>query len=96
MSQLLPDGIRHLGDAPYTLHRAITQALRILDYEEFPIEERPPRRIWMDNDRLTDWWRDVERQRKEKWNSPTSSSETLDDDEDGPTVQHNAVELIVR
>lgn len=94
MSQLLPEGIDHLGECPHTLHGAILGALRILQYEEFPIEERPPRRIWLDADRLKVWWEDVEAERKARYDS-TSSSEDIEDDGDYPGSQ-NAVELITR
>jgi hypothetical protein len=97
VSLLLPDGIDHLGDCPFTLHAAITAALRILNYEEFPIEERPPRRIWLDGERLESHWRDVERRREEKYKNP-ASADSGDDDEDDPHsfAQTNAVELITR
>ncbi len=101
VSLLLPDGIDHLGDCPYPLHGAICSALRILDYEEFPIDERPPRRIWLDNDRLNAWWKEVERKRKVKYGDPAASDpvvgdEPEDDDYASPVSQRNAVELITR
>lgn len=88
MSSLLPDGISHLGDAPYTLHQAITQALRILNYEEFPRDERPPKRIWFDGERLTAHWQRVEKARDEKYGTKT-------DEPEGPS-EDNAVELLTR
>lgn len=90
MSQLLPDGITHLGDAPFTLHNAILQALRILQYEEFPIEERPPRRIWLDNDKLNEHFERVSEERKAKYSGDVTPKE---DDEDADV---NGVELISR
>lgn len=94
MSNLLPPGIDHLGDAPFNLHAAITQALRILDYEEFEPSERPPRHIWLNSERLTEWWARVEAERKKKYGTSTTSEEDLDDDD--PAVSHNAVELVKR
>jgi hypothetical protein len=87
VSQLLPDEIGHLGDAPYTLHRAIVDGLRALSYEEFPIDERPPRRIWSDGDRLRDWWAQVEVARQEKYGLTTTTDTDYDE---------NALELIAR
>jgi hypothetical protein len=88
VSILLPEGIEHLGDCPFTLHRAISDALRVLSYEEFPVSERPPKRIWMDGERLGEWWEKIERERKAQF--------SLDrDDADGDSKE-NALELIAR
>ena len=67
MSLLLPDGIERISECPFTLHNAILTALRILNYEEFPKDERPPKRIWLDADRLGEWWDEVDRKREEKF-----------------------------
>lgn len=91
MSSLLPEGVEHLGDCPYTLHEAIVQGLRILQYEEFPIEERPPRRIWMDGDKLTEWWKQVEIDREEKYKVGKDDPPPEEDDWD-----ENAVTLLTR
>lgn len=91
MSSILPPGIDHLADCPYTLHQAILFGLRVLQYEEFPIEERPPKRIWLDNDKLNEWWVKVDRERKKKY----SSKEPVDDeDEDEREASVNAVSLL--
>jgi hypothetical protein len=88
VSRLLPEGVSHLGDCPFTLHRAITDALRVLSYEEFPVAERPPRRIWEDAERLNEWWSKIDSERKAKFG--------LDDTtEEGP-YEENALELISR
>ena len=92
MSLLLPDGIDHLGECPHTLHEAILTALRILQYEEFPKDERPPRNIWMDSERLADWWEEVDRKRAAKYKIDGNSGHPAD--EDG--WEENAVELITR
>lgn len=89
MSLLLPDGITHLGDCPFTLHAAILTALRIISYEEFPIEERPPKRIWLDGDRLAKWWTEVEVAREERYGVKTPQ-------DSGDDYESNALELIAR
>ncbi len=92
MSQLLPEGIDHLGDAPYTLHNAILIALRILDYEGLPTEERPPKRIWLDNEKLNKHWKQVEATRRKKYGIKGDE----DTDEDDEPMTDNAVELVKR
>ena len=87
MSSLLPDGIEHFGDAPYTLHQAIATGLRILGYEELPKDERPLKRIWFDGDALTRHWEDVEAKREQRYGPPKP---------DPSTYEENAVELIKR
>lgn len=67
MSALLPEGCRSLVDAPYVLHDGIVMALHFLRFEELPREEQPPRRIWLDKDKLSAHWNGVERMRKQKY-----------------------------
>jgi hypothetical protein len=90
VSQVLPEGIDSLSDCPFTLHEAILTALRILNYEEFPREERPPRNIWLDGDKLNEWWEEIERQRDAKYKGDT---EPAVDESDW---EQNAVELVKR
>jgi hypothetical protein len=87
VSILLPDGIEHFGDCPFNLHRAITDSLRILSYEEFPTDERPPRAIWHRGEKLDEWWRGVEAARADKYGT------TAPDEGD---YEENGVELIGR
>lgn len=88
VSGLLPDGITQLADCPFTLHRAVCDALRVLSYEEFPVAERPPRHIWQDPERLNDWWSKVDAERTAKF--------SLDDTTDDGPYEENALELIAR
>jgi hypothetical protein len=87
----LPEGVDGLSDCPFTLHDAILTALRILAYEEFPKEERPPRNIWMDGDKLGEWWDEIERKREAKFKP--DQADTPADESDW---EQNAVELIQR
>lgn len=66
MSQLLPDGIRSLRDAPYPLFRAVRIGLQYLSFEDLPEEDVPPRSIWTDFDALKDWFDEVRRRQKER------------------------------
>jgi hypothetical protein len=88
VSQLLPDGIDHLSDCPFPLHGAILTALRILNYEEFPPDERPPRAIWLNGEKLTEWWKGVDAAREKRYSTDT------DDSDDN--AQHNGLDLIAR
>lgn len=63
VSQLLPDDCDGLADAPFNLVDAISTALGFLSFEEFPREERPPRRIWFDPEAMESHWQQV----KAKW-----------------------------
>ena len=67
VSSLFPQGISSLADVPYTLHHAITLGLQFLGFLEMQNDERPPRSIWLDIDRLEEHFRAVERRREEKY-----------------------------
>lgn len=64
MSELLPDGVADVRDAPYVLLQAVSRALLILSFEELPRNERPARRIWLDDEALSDHFKLVERNRE--------------------------------
>lgn len=66
VSQLLPDGIGRLRDAPARFHQAIKSALIFLSFDELPEDDIPPRNIWTDGRRMKDWFADVRRRNKEK------------------------------
>lgn len=38
----------------------------ILSWEELPEEERPPKRIWLDDERLNAFFQEVRRRRKQE------------------------------
>jgi hypothetical protein len=94
VSSLLPEGVDHLSDAPYNLHQAIVFALRVLDWEDFSPDERPPKRIWLDNERLSAHFKEVQRKRDEKYGNKQDDEDDLPDSD--PRVQRNTVELITR
>jgi hypothetical protein len=70
------------------LHAAILTGLRILSYEEFPEDEQPPRRIWLNSDALDEHWKRVKARRKSKYGSEAEEPEG--------EAQENAVSLITR
>lgn len=67
MSLLYPPGISQAGDLPYHLHDAIAKGLAFVAFDELPSEEHPPKEIWLDTDKLTDWFKAVEKRRDEKY-----------------------------
>lgn len=93
MSALLPEGVTHLGDCPYPLHQLIVSTLRVLKYEEFPSDERPPKKIWLRPEAMEGHWEEVERKRKAKWDPKHADDPEIDEDFEPQT---NAVELITR
>jgi hypothetical protein len=66
VAELYPPGIDHLYELPHTLFDAIQQALRFLDFEELPKDERPPKSIWEDTEAMKEHFEAVEARRKEK------------------------------
>lgn len=73
VSQVLPEGVT-LADCPYHIHDAISKALLFLSFsEELAEDERPPKRIWLDGEALSEWFEGVKRMRKEKYGEGGSS-----------------------
>jgi hypothetical protein len=65
ISSLFPEGITRLWDLPYTIFNAIKFALSVLTWREnLKAEEIPPKHIWLDNDRMEAWWREVKANRE--------------------------------
>lgn len=91
MSLLLPDGIDHLLDLPYTHFDAIRDALGYLSFEELPRDERPPRAIWRDPKAIRAWFRDVEAERERKFGA---NKGVYDEPIEGP-VSENDVEALL-
>jgi hypothetical protein len=67
MSLLLPEGVDHLDELPYTIHDHIVTGLSFLRFEELPKDEQPPREIWMEHDLMKQHFKAVEAIRKEKY-----------------------------
>lgn len=73
--ELYPDGVDSLWDLPHPLFDAIRMASIFLSFEELPKDEQPPRRIWDDGDKLKEWFEEVERKRKAKYDSDGAISD---------------------
>lgn len=67
MSALLPAGITSMTDMPAPLHDAITAGLQFVSFDELPKDERPPKKLWWDQDEMRAWWAAVDRMRDEKY-----------------------------
>jgi hypothetical protein len=85
VAELLPDGIEDLRDAPHHVFEAIRTALQILAFDELSPEERPPRRIWLNGEKLAAWFQDVERKRNAKYGS--SSAGAIEDPVDNEAAR---------
>lgn len=90
MSELYPDGVERLNDIPYSLHDALEHATTVLGWREnLDEDEIPPRLIWFNNEKLKDWFKEVQRKRKAKYGS-----------EDGPgpiedPVENDAAKMLI-
>jgi hypothetical protein len=62
--------VRDLHDCPYTLFAAIRRAMFYLSFDELPKEERPPKRIWDDDEAIEEWFAAIERKRKRDMTTP--------------------------
>lgn len=96
MSLLLPTGIEHVDDLPYTFHNALVQALSFLSLEELPKEERPPRRIWMERDLMKDHFKRVEAAREAKYGTGDGGGKMSDIPLDGPEERNAAMDDLIR
>lgn len=67
--ELFPPGITDLRDIPYRWFDAIRMALMFISFDELEKEERPPKHIWLDDEQLGEWFKAVEKRRKEKYSS---------------------------
>lgn len=64
ISSLFPRGITRVTDLPYTIHDAIISALMFLTFDELPDNERPPKTIWLNGEKMKAHWAEVKRMRK--------------------------------
>jgi hypothetical protein len=67
VAELLPDGCEDLRDCPHLLFDAIRSALVILSFDELTEDERPPKAIWTDGEKLKAWFDGIKRRREEKY-----------------------------
>lgn len=77
VSSLIPEH-HDLRDLPYPLFEALRHALIFLSFDELPEDERPPKRIWLDGERMREWMEDVRRRRKQRYEGGDSNREVED------------------
>lgn len=75
VSSLFPPGITLLADVPHHLADAISKGLAFVSFDELPSDEKPPRMIWLDEERLSDWFDEVAKRREEKWSGESKEIE---------------------
>lgn len=78
--ELFPDGIDDLRELPHNVFENIQHAMFYLSFEELPEEERPPKRIWRDSDRLKEWFAEVKRLRAAAVNPDSAIADRPIDD----------------
>jgi hypothetical protein len=80
VAELLPDGIDDVRDAPHGTFQAIRMGLLVLSFDDLLPDERPPKRIWTDGDKLKTWFDDLKRRRDEKYdhNGPGEIEDPVD------------------
>jgi hypothetical protein len=81
---------------PYTIFEAVALGLYWLSFEEIEAEFRPPKSIWFDGKKQKEWWKAVDRKRREKYGLK-GDGDIRDEPIDGP-AERNAMmdELFVR
>lgn len=89
MSLLYPEGVDHITDLPWTVHEAIRVGQIYLSFlENLPDDERPPREIWDDPEKLAAHKVEMDRKREEKYGGGRGDA-AYDKPIDGP-VERNA------
>jgi hypothetical protein len=46
----------------------------VIGFDELEEQERPPRRIWLDNERLSEWFKEIKRKRNERYGGKGSGA----------------------
>jgi hypothetical protein len=67
VSELLPDGIEDFRDLPHHVFMLIRRALVFLSFDELAEDERPARRLWLDDDGLDEHFKAVKKRRKDEF-----------------------------
>jgi hypothetical protein len=62
---LFPAGVDDISELAYPHFEAIKRALIFLSFEELPRKEQPPRKIWLDDAKLSAHFEQVRRDREE-------------------------------
>jgi hypothetical protein len=82
---LFPPGITDLRELPAGYFDAIGMALGFLSFEELPEEDRPPRRIWLNNEALKEHFAAVKARRKAE--ADPNAPDPIEDPVDNPAAR---------
>lgn len=87
VSELFPPSTENVRDLPWRWFEAIRLAMYFLSFDELSEEERPPKKIWLDSEKLHDWFEMVKRNRERE-----SKGDTI---LEGEPVQNKAASALV-
>lgn len=76
-----------MADLPYTVHDAISKGIMFTGFDELPSEEQPPKSIWLDQDRLQEWFDAVRKRRDEKYGTDSAEKGQIEDPVDNAAAK---------
>lgn len=87
VSELLPDGFSDLRDVPHAFFEALRTAVLVISFDELPKDERPPKRMWLDGEKLTAWFKLIEKRRDEKYGGGAKGPGPIEDPVDNEAAR---------
>jgi hypothetical protein len=87
---LFPPGCDDIRELPAPLFEAIKVSLIYLGFEEMPLEDQPPKKIWQDNDALKQHFEMLKQKRKQE------ASTTVEGPIEDPVQNELAKDMIVQ
>lgn len=79
-------------DLPHRWWEAIRMATMFISFDELPKEERPPKTIWLDEEKLGAWFQKVEQDRKRRYGSDGKPGDSV---LEGETVENKAAKALI-
>ena len=79
VSELFPQHFDDLRDLPHPFFDLIRRAMLYLGFDELDEDEVPPKRIWSDDEQLSEWFSEIRRRRKRKAEGKDDWSRDIDD-----------------
>lgn len=90
VDSLIPEWCDGLADLPFPLFDAMGSAVLFLGWEELPSKDRPPRRMWTDHERLSEWFEMVDERRNREMKGEDADSQI-----EGPVSQNDAAKDLI-
>jgi len=79
ISELFPEGVDDVRDLPYILFDSIRYAMLFASFDDnLDLDERPPKRVWLDNDKLKAHMEWVRRKRDREMKGESAKKEIED------------------